>query len=286
MSHSLIDYVSRLWTSSKKLPKFQQWEVRKSFISSEKKKSYHLSLSGWALRGLAHIGIYKALRENGYSIASVEGTSMGALVGVFIAAKKTPQEIEKIFTDKSLYKLLPISFSGNGLLSLTKITNLLEEVLGYTTIESLPLPFTVCITDFVNEKPLYLSQGDIQKLIVASCAIPWVFDTIEYEDTILVDGWIFDNMPVSHSRGLPIIASHVNPRIFDKINPTKDIATRSIEMMMSRDVAQHAQECELFFEPQELTSIGFGLAVDRQKIIDIGYQHALSIIKDSEPTIS
>ena len=286
MAQSLLDTISTLRTSSKKLSHYEQWRVRKSFVSSTKKDKYHLSLSGWALRWLAHIGVYKALREYGYTIASVEGTSMGALVGVFIAAKKTPQEIEKIFTDKSLYKLLPISFSGDGLLSLAKITDLLDEVIGYKTIESLPLPLTVCATDYINEKPLYFSHGDIQTLIVASCAIPWIFNTIEYEDTILIDGWIFDNMPVSHARGLPIIASHVNPRIFDKFNPVKDIATRSIEMMMSRDIAEHAKKCDLFFEPQELTSLWFGLTADRQEIIDCGYNHAVSLLQSSKNTIS
>lgn len=54
---------------------------------------------------------------------------MGALVGVFIAAQKKPEEIEEIFTEKSVYKLLDISFSRDGMFSVKRIQKILKDKL-------------------------------------------------------------------------------------------------------------------------------------------------------------
>ena len=51
----------------------------------------------------------------------------------------------------------------------------------------------------------------------------------------------------------------MNPRIFDDKEPTKDIAMRSIELMLARNIPQQREKCEIFFEPEELATIGFGL---------------------------
>lgn len=245
-----------------------------------KNTKYHLVLSGGWLRGFAHIGVYKALAEYGYEIASVAGTSMGALVGVFIAAKKTPEEIERIFTQKSVYKLLNISFSKDGMFSAARIQDTLKNSLEYENLEDLPLPFTVCVTDYGEAKALYYTEWKIDALVMASCAIPWIFEPISYENKLLVDGGIFDNMPVWDDNDLPIIWSHVNPRIFDSNEPTKDIAMRSIELMLARDIPRQREKCDIYFESQQLASIWFGLGENPSKIIQIGYKHACEVLKE------
>jgi len=59
----------------------------------------------------------------------VAGTSMGALVGIFIAAQKTPQEIEELFTKNSLYKLMNVNFSRDSMFSVKKIQDIIEKKL-------------------------------------------------------------------------------------------------------------------------------------------------------------
>ena len=121
---------------------------------------------------------------------------MGALVGVFIAAQKTPDEIEEIFTAKSLYKLLDIAFSRDSMFSAKRIQDIAEKKLSYKSIEDLPLPLTICVADYTQGKVLYVTEGKILPYLMASCAIPGVFEPITFEDKILVDGGIFDNFPV------------------------------------------------------------------------------------------
>ena len=80
---------------------------------------YHLVLSGWGVRWLAHIGMYKALQEYGYTIHSVSWTSAGALVWAFIAAGKSAQEIAEIFHEYSIFNLLKPTLSSYGIFSLS-----------------------------------------------------------------------------------------------------------------------------------------------------------------------
>lgn len=166
--------------------------------------------------------------------------------------------------------------------SVKRIQELITKELGYTDIAELPLPFTVCVTDFIKGQAVYYNQGNIEKIVMASCAIPGVFEPIAYDDTLLVDGGVFDNMPVGTQDELPIIGVHVNPRIFDPNEPTKDIAVRSLEMLIGRDIQTQKEKCALFFEPPALADLGFGLATDPKEIIQIGYDYAMSILQRTD----
>lgn len=207
--------------------------VSKSVLPSGNKTTYHLVLSGGGLRGFAHIGVYKALVQQGYEISSVAGTSMGALVGAFIAAKKTPEEIEHIFTAQSIYSVLKIAFSRDAMFSLDRIQEIVEQQLGYTTIESLPLPLTICVTDFTKAKVVYKQEGEILPYLIASCAIPGIFQPVHIDGGWYIDGGVYDNFPVkAYSTTNKIIGSHVNPRVFDEKNPLQDIGLRTLQLLI------------------------------------------------------
>ena len=83
---------------------------------------------------------------------------MGALVGLFIAAQKTPQQIEDMFCAQSLYKFLDLSFSKEGMLSSKTIQKTINTELKEDKIEELPLPFTVCVTDIDTGVPIYYTK--------------------------------------------------------------------------------------------------------------------------------
>lgn len=254
-------------------------EIGRSFVSSIKKDNYHLVLSWGGLRGFAHIGIYKALKECGYTIASVAGTSMGSLVGVFIAAGKSPEDIEEIFTRKAFYMFLRPSFLGSGMLSARKIKKILKQEGLEGDISDLALPFSVCATDFSHAQALYYTSWSIPELVTASCAIPWLFNAVKYEGKVLIDGGVLDNLPISTAWELPIIAAHVNPRMFDTKNPLKDLSLRALEMMVARDVGVQSQACDIFIEPPSIAVFWYWLRVDAQKFIDIGYEHTHKLLE-------
>ncbi len=144
-------------------------------------QSYHLILSGGGVRGLAHIGMYRALVEAGYRIARVSGTSAGALVGLCIAAGKSPDEIEEMFTEHSLFNFLKPAFSVSGLLSMSIIEKVITKYIPYRDLSDLPLPLRVCVCDIKTGEVLYYDTGAIAKLITASCAVPGIFKPVLYQ---------------------------------------------------------------------------------------------------------
>lgn len=86
----------------------------------------NLVLSGGGVRGIAHLGAVKALQERGAVIEAISGVSSGALMGAFLAAGFTPEEVLHILKENKLYKLLRPG-SGEGLLSMRKLEQLLRK---------------------------------------------------------------------------------------------------------------------------------------------------------------
>ena len=88
-----------------------------------------LVLSGGGARGLAHIGVYKALKERDKEVGVISGTSMGAVIGALIAAGYTPLEIEKIAKDKVKSKLFELNNPSKSFASHRPVRKILTELL-------------------------------------------------------------------------------------------------------------------------------------------------------------
>ena len=213
---------------------------------------YHLVLSGWGVRWLAHIGMYKALQEYGYTIHSVSWTSAGALVWAFIAAGKSAQEIEEIFHEYSIFNLLKPTLSSYGIFSMSILAEAMKKYIPYDNIAHLPLPLRVCVSDINNAQVRY------------------------YEQWNMIDGGIFDNFPVPLDKNIPIIGHHVNPRSTTKCRNTKEIVARSLDLLVSRDIQTQSKLCTIFLEPPKLSSIQQSPFINIEKVIKIWYEYALT----------
>lgn len=245
-----------------------------------KTKSYHLVLSGWWVRGFAHVWVYKALVEAWYVISSVAGTSMWALVWALIASGKSPIEIEAICTKKSLLQYLDITFWYDGILSSSKIRSTLKKATDVKNIEQLKIPLTICVTDIAKAQPLYYTSGDLAKLVSASCAVPGIFKPIYYEDKCLVDGCITNDFPVETTpQWASLIGVHVNPLVVRKKYTLKDISTIWLSILLARDVKQQSTQCEIFIEPPQLKDIEQSIFIEPQKIINIGYEYTKQLLR-------
>ena len=122
----------------------------------ESEKTVSLILGSGGARGLAHIGVIKWLEENNYTIQSISGCSMGALVGGIYAAGKldTYTEWVRAITKTDMLKLLDISFGMSGMVKGERIINTLKELVGDLVIEDLPISYTAVAADIVNEKEI------------------------------------------------------------------------------------------------------------------------------------
>ncbi len=158
-----------------------------------------LALGSGGARGYAHIGVIDALRERGYEIVGIAGSSMGALVGGLQAAGKLDEYTDwaSSLTQGAVLRLLDPSLTSAGVLRAEKILDAVREILGDRVIEELPVPFTAVATDLISGKSVWLQRGPVDEAIRASIAIPGVISPHVLDGRLLADGGILDPLPMA-----------------------------------------------------------------------------------------
>ena len=195
-----------------------------------------LVLSGGGAKGIAHIGIIKALEENNVPIDYVAGTSMGAIVGAWYAMGYTPDDMlnlilsddfnlwsRGIFDERYVYyfkkpdptpeivtfnvalqdstKFEP-HFLPNSLINPFPMNYAFMSLFApYTAqcdgnFDKLFIPFRAVASDVYHKRELVLRDGDLGDAVRASMSFPFVFKPIEIDSVLVYDGGIYNNFPV------------------------------------------------------------------------------------------
>lgn len=183
---------------------------------SEQPLEVVLALGGGAARGLAHIGILRVLEEQGVQVRGIAGTSIGAIAGGLYAAGQLDlyESYMRKLDAKSMLRLLDPVMPRAGLIGGNRVVQRLQEFLGDTKIEDLPLPFSAIATHLESGDEVVLSRGNLVDAIRASFAIPGVFTPIQIDGEWLVDGGVSTPVPIRAARelcpGLPVIAVNLS----------------------------------------------------------------------------
>lgn len=212
-------------------------------FSQEKKTDKDLKvglvLSGGGAKGLAHIGVLKAIEEAGVRIDYIGGTSMGAIVGAMYATGYSANELDSIFHrldfdkliydktsrrakslhERFIYDRYALALPFNNLKigiprSVSKGQNIYNEFvkllypIGDTfDFSKLSIPFLCIATDIEKGKQVVLESGFLPKAIMASGAFPSLFDLVEIDGDLLTDGGALNNYPIDEvkAKGMDII---------------------------------------------------------------------------------
>ncbi len=161
-------------------------------------KDVALVLGGGGARGYAHIGAIEALESRGYQIKSIAGNSMGALIGGLYAAGKL-QEVKQAvdgLNRKTILKLFNLSLGLDHIANGEKLMVLLDELIGDTRIEDLPIKFCCNASDVVSGKEFVFREGLLKDAIRASISIPCVFKPVQMGEHIFVDGSVHNTLPL------------------------------------------------------------------------------------------
>ena len=158
-----------------------------------------LVLGSGGARGLAHIGVIQWLTENGYSIRSISGSSIGALIGGIYAAGKLAVYAEWVIALERLHvlRLLDPTIGRPGLFKGERIISVLRDLIGDRDIEDLPISFTAVATDLDSGQEVWLRSGKLFDAIRASIATPMIFTPVRYGDRTLLDGALVNPVPVA-----------------------------------------------------------------------------------------
>lgn len=158
-----------------------------------------LALGSGGARGYAHIGVINELRNRGYDVVGVSGSSMGALVGGLHAAGKLDEFADwaTTLTQRAVVRLLDPSITASGILRAEKIIDAVRDLIGAVTIEELPIPYTAVATDLIAGKSVWLQRGPVDSAIRASIAIPGLIAPHVLAGRLLGDGGILDPLPMA-----------------------------------------------------------------------------------------
>lgn len=161
-------------------------------------KNVALVLSSGGARGLAHIGAIEELERRGYSIHSIAGCSMGALVGGMYAAGRLAEFKEWMQTvdRRKMLSLIDLSLSIDHLVKGERVIDALKEVVPDVNIEDLPIEYQAVATDWENGQEVVFRKGSLYEAIRASISIPLFFNPVKRNGMILVDGGVLNPLPL------------------------------------------------------------------------------------------
>jgi NTE family protein len=191
-----------------------------------------LVLSGGGARGIAHVGVIKALEENHIPIDYIAGASAGAIVGSLYAQGFSPQQMDSIVHTEEFFNWangiidedytyyfrkkednaswISIKFSVDSIVQTSLPTNLVNSVpVDYALMEktaaiiakanynfdSLFVPFRCVASDIENKETVVFRKGDLGTAVRASAAFPFYFKPVIYDGKILYDGGMYNNFP-------------------------------------------------------------------------------------------
>ncbi|TRX59571.1 patatin-like phospholipase family protein [Fulvivirga sp. M361] len=244
-----------------------------------------LVLSGGGVRGVAHLGVIKALEENDVHISAISGASAGAIIGTFYAAGFSVERILEIITEIKTARFLQLAMSWKGVLKMDAINKFISKHLKEDTFESLKIPLYAAATNIKTGKTTYFDKGPLVPAICASSCIPVLFDPVAFDGQLYVDGGILNNLPVEPIREkcALVIASHSNPvdSDYDAKN-AKDVMERSLMMAITCNVYSRRHLCDYFIEPAGLEEYKVLDINKAEEIFKIGYQEAITYLEHSD----
>lgn len=213
--------------------------IQVCFGQEQSRPKIGLVLSGGGAKGLAHIGVLKVIDSLGIKVDYISGTSMGAVVGGLYASGYTAQELDSIFSSidvdallqdytpresKSFYEkrndeiyALTLPFNNfrlglpsglsKGLYNFNLISKLTKHVSHVRDFDELPIPFLCVATDVETGEQILLDSGVLAQSIIASGAIPTLYNPVEINGRLFIDGGVVNNYPVEElkSRGVDFI---------------------------------------------------------------------------------
>lgn len=161
-----------------------------------------IALGGGFARGIAHLGVLRVLEAEGICADILSGTSVGGLIAAAYASGAPVDAISRRAVSTSFRDFARWSLSRFGLASNDRLGRYVHEFCGVQRIEEMKRPLAICAADLLTGEPYYFTKGDLGLALRASCAYPGLFQPVEFEGRLLVDGFLVGPIPVEAARTL------------------------------------------------------------------------------------
>jgi NTE family protein len=244
------------------------------------KSKIGIALSGGGARGIAHIGVLKALEENGVFPDVISGTSAGSIVGALYASGKKPLEILKIVEESKVYKTIKFGMPLKGLTDLSYLSKLLAENIEKDNFESLSKPLYVAVSNLNDGELQMVSEGQLFDIVVASSSVPFVFKPVKINNQYFLDGGLMNNLPAESVREKVefLIGVNVMPIVKnekEKFQNMLQIGNRLFEMSIWTNTKPSLELCDVVIEPKGILDYKIFNFNKSSELYEIGYDAAM-----------
>ncbi|MBL4773213.1 MAG: patatin-like phospholipase family protein [Alcanivoracaceae bacterium] len=246
-----------------------------------------LVLSGGGARGLAHIGVLRALEEKNIPIDYIAGTSIGSIVGGLYATGMSTDDLEwvvksidwhRVFrpttdrkkqqysakqADKNYFVDLELGLSksgpksGKGFAGGQQLMLELQRIVGSIKtqdFDNYPIPFRAVATDLNTAEPYIIDHGDLAMAMRASMAVPLIFGPINHQGRFLADGGILNNLPVDVAKQMGadiVIAVNISSPlgVIDEGSSIISVSYQSIDVALVQNTIQSLGLADIVIAP-------------------------------------
>jgi len=265
-----------------------------------------LVLSGGGAKGYAHLGVLRVLEKENIKIDYIAGTSIGALVGTLYSIGYSVDEIEKVLDNLNIESFLEsgsdltgldldkketlkkysfyINFDNELNYSLPKglreteelylvVKNLLKNYENTKNFNNFPIPLRVVATNLNTGETKSFSEGDIAKILTASMAIPTIFEPVEVNGALYVDGLVSRNLPVEEAYDMGadlVIASDVGTPVVKKDNYNILSVLNQMIAIQSSYITKDSKEKATILISPDIKNISATDTTKRRDLIKLG----------------
>jgi NTE family protein len=235
-----------------------------------------LVLSGGGMRGAAHIGVIKALEENGIFPTHISGASAGAIVGALYAHGYDWKTIFKFFKDFQLFDFKKYAIGKPGIIDAEKFYPQFSTYIKDDSFSALKKVLTITATDILKGSLKTFSEGELIMPILASASFPGVFAPVKIGDSFYIDGGVLNNFPVKvlRSKCDIIIGSYANGYDAITINDLKhshNVVERAFKLKSVKEDYKKFKDCDIVISPKALSKYGTFDKKYLNDIFNIGY---------------
>jgi predicted acylesterase/phospholipase RssA/CRP-like cAMP-binding protein len=159
-----------------------------------------LALGAGGAKGYAHVGVLQVLEQAGYTVDYVSGSSIGAIVGAYLALGMDAREIDaalrESFSPDNVAEVFKLGLSGSST-GLGLMERLMRETTGERTFADLDLPLAIMSVDLTDRRPAPIREGSLWEALMAATALAGMFPPYERDGHRMVDGLALDPVPTS-----------------------------------------------------------------------------------------
>lgn len=241
-----------------------------------------LALSGGGIRGVAHLGVLKAMEEFGIAPQIISGVSAGAIIGAMYSDGRSVEEMLGFFENSSFKRGVKLNMPKNGgFVNVNGYRSYLEKFMKARDFSELRIPLIVNATDLEEGTIAYFDSGNIIDAVVASASVPVLFNPAKIGKRFYVDGGILCNLPAEILRKDCdfVLGVHVNP-IWPLPPSTKygmkAVAERVFHLAVNGNTYNSKMYCDLVIDLKRDREVGMFESSMSEYLMRIGYEAAVA----------